>query len=104
VASTTLTIIPTTGGAGVRLVGEVDLATAAMLAKALDELVSRDADVYLELGELQFVDISGVSVLVAVATSLGAGRTMVLHDPPVVLRQILDCFWPGVAGIRVDVS
>ena len=103
-AGKALTITPATDGLGLRLIGEVDLATAPVLAEALDELVRGAGDVHLDLAELQFVDVSGASVVVAAAAALGAGRTLVLHRPPEVLNQILDRFWPGADRIRVDAS
>lgn len=103
-AEKALTITPMTGGPGLRLIGEVDLATGPVLAAALDELVRGGGDVHLDLAELQFVDVSGASVVVAAAAALGSGRTLVLHRPPAVLSQILDRFWPGADRIRVDWS
>jgi len=103
-AGKALTITPTADSAGLRLVGDIDLATAAALAAALDELVHGDGDVHLDLAELRFVDVSGASVVVSAAARLGADRAIVLHNPPSVLRQILDRFWPDAAWIQVDVS
>ena len=103
-AGKALTITPMIGRAGLRLIGDIDLATAAGLATALDELVHGDGDVHLDLAELQFVDVSGASVVVAAAAALGVHRALVLHDPPPVLSQILNRFWPDTAGIQVDGS
>lgn len=104
-----LTIRPMVGRSGLCLVGEVDLATAAALKSALDGLTEGDGDVHLDLAGLQFVDVSGVAVLVAAAAQLAPDRALVLHDPPPALSQILDRFWDGVArirvaGVRADVS
>lgn len=101
---TALTITPTKDGTGARLSGEIDLATAEVLAKALDELVHRGGDVHLDLADLRFVDVSGVAVVVAAAAELDSGRTVVLHHPPPALSQILNRFWPDVAHLRVDPS
>lgn len=103
-AGQALTITPMIDGPGLRLVGEVDLATAPVLAGALDELVRGDGDVHLDLAQLRFVDVSGASVVVAAAAELGAGRKLVLHRPPVALSQILARFWPGADRIQVDAS
>lgn len=102
-AGKALTITPMIGRAGLRLIGDIDLATAAGLAKSLDELVHGAGDVHLDLAELQFVDVSGASVVVSAATRLSADRTLVLHNAPPVLSQILNRFWPDAAGIQVDV-
>lgn len=99
-----LTIRPMAGSAGWRLVGDVDLATATVLAAALDEFAHADGDLHLDLADLTFVDVSGASVVVAAAGRLSADRAIVLHDPPPVLNRILDRFWPDAAGIQVDFS
>lgn len=103
-AGKALTITPMAGSAGLRLIGDVDLATAAALAAALGEFAHGDGDLHLDLAELRFVDVSGASVLVAAANQLGANRALVLHNPPPVLSQILDRFWPDAVGIQVAVS
>ncbi|HEX2300284.1 MAG TPA: STAS domain-containing protein [Pseudonocardiaceae bacterium] len=103
-AGKALTITPMTDSAGLCLVGDIDLATAAALAAALDDLVQGDGDIHLDLAELQFVDLSGASVMVSAATRLGPDRAIVLHNPPPVLSQMLQRFWPAAAGILVDVS
>lgn len=99
-----LTIRPMVSRTGLCLVGEVDLATAPALKSALEGLMDGDGDVHLDLAGLQFVDVSGVAVLVAAAAQMVPGRALVLHDPPHALSQILDRFWGGVARIRVDIS
>ena len=99
-----LIITPMSGRVGLRLVGEVDLATAPDLEAALDELLDGGQDVHLDLAELRFVDIGGAAVLVAAAARLAPGRSLVLHDPPPALREIVDRFWSGVVRIQLGDS
>lgn len=99
-----LIITPMSGRAGLRLVGEIDLATAPDLEAALDELLDGGGDVHLDLAELRFVDIKGAAVLVAAAARLAPDCSLVLHDPPPALCEIVDRFWSGVVRIRLDDS
>jgi anti-sigma B factor antagonist len=55
-------------GLVVRLAGELDLATVAQLAAPLNDLLAREPQpVVLEIGELEFMDSSGVAVLIRIA-------------------------------------
>lgn len=101
-AGEALIITPMTRRAGAELSGEVDLATRPVLQAVLDRLVSGDGDVHLGLAGVRFVDLSGAATLVAAAAQMGPDRTLVLHDPPLVLSQILYGFWNGVTRIQVN--
>lgn len=103
-AGKALTITPMIDRAGLRLIGDIDLATGAGLAKALDDVAHGVGDVHLDLAQLRFVDVSGASVVVTAAAALGVHRTLILHNPPPVLSQLLGRFWPDAAGIQVDVT
>ena len=63
---------------GLRLAGELDLATAPQLAEALLEFASSEGELHLNVSELTFLDSSGLHVILALARSRG-------HDGPVVL-------------------
>jgi anti-anti-sigma factor len=55
-------------GLVVRLAGELDLATVGQLAAPLKDLLAREQQpVVLELDELEFMDSSGVAVLIRIA-------------------------------------
>jgi anti-anti-sigma factor len=81
-------------GVGLRLDGEVDLSTAGKLGQALAELAAMNGDVKLELAGLRFIDLSGATVLANFAARLGTDRRLVLQDPPVMLRRMIDLLWP----------
>jgi anti-anti-sigma factor len=51
----------------VRLRGELDIATAALVAKRLGVLRDRHESVLLDLDGLTFIDVSGVSLVLAAA-------------------------------------
>jgi anti-anti-sigma regulatory factor len=98
-----LKIVPLVGRAGLRLAGELDLATRALFERELDaQLRIGSGDVHLELAELEFIDVGAVSLLATRAVGLGDGRRMLLHRPPPVMCRILDLFWGGVSEIEVE--
>ena len=79
---------------GVRVAGEVDATVRDSWHAALAPLADGDSDVYLDLSALTFIDVRGVAELVELACGLGEERQMVLHQPPRVLRQVMDALWP----------
>ncbi|WP_051799625.1 STAS domain-containing protein [Catenuloplanes japonicus] len=87
-------------GGGLRLVGVADLGTRAVLDRALAG-VPATADLHLELAQLAFIDVGGVTALVAAAGRLDAGRRLVLHDPPPELLRIIDVMWGRPRTIEV---
>ena len=84
-----LEISPLTGVTGLRLDGELDLATAPLLKEALVDLGS-ERDVHLDLALLTFLDSSGLHVLVALAQSLDGNRSVVLVNPSTAVRRCLE--------------
>lgn len=89
-----LVISPWAGGAGLRLVGEIDLCTHECLRAALEDAVHGRGDLHLELSGLAFIDLGGVAVVLRAADRLGPGRQMVVHQAPHSLRLALDLLWP----------
>jgi anti-sigma B factor antagonist len=81
----TLEISPHVDGVGMKLIGEVDLATAPQLREALAERGA--SDVVLDLSELTFMDSSGLGVLLTFAGSRnGHGPVVLLDSPPSIER------------------
>jgi anti-anti-sigma factor len=71
----------------VRPKGDLDIATTPMLAEILGDLAGRGASAVLDLGEVEFIDSSGLqTILTAHATSQrdGFGLTMLPGPPPVM--------------------
>jgi anti-sigma B factor antagonist len=72
----------------VELSGELDIATLTDVAGAADELLARPAQpVVLELGELRFLDSSGVTLLVRLANHFGQVRVGSATAP---VRRVLE--------------
>ena len=80
--------------AGVRVAGEVDATVRDSWHAALAALATVDGDVHLDLSALSFIDVRGVAELVELADGLGQERRLILHQPPRVLRQVMDVLWP----------
>ena len=89
---------------GLQLRGEIDLSNRHLLEAELADVARAGSDVHLDLAELDFIDIGGTAVLTRAAETLGAGRTLVLHDPPAVLCRILALSWPEPTNLSVAAS
>ena len=83
-------ISPLVNGKGLRLAGELDLATAPGLTEALLDFASSEGEVYLDLSEVSFLDSSGLRVILALARSRGDSRSVVLLDPSAAIMRILE--------------
>jgi anti-sigma B factor antagonist len=70
-----------------RLLGEVDLHSAASLSAKLDNLIANDNKIVLDLDEVGFLDSTGLGVLVAArtnATESGGDFVLVCNQPRIV--------------------
>jgi anti-anti-sigma factor len=75
-----LELSPLVDEVGIKLTGEVDLATARHLTDALAN-ISAESEVHLELTELTFIDSSGLSAIVAFARSRNGAGPLVMLNP-----------------------
>lgn len=83
---------------GLRVAGEVDVTSLAVLSRALASLPApARGEIHLELAGLEFIDVAGARELMSLAQS-GPATRLVLHDPPPVLRRLLALLWPGIAA------
>lgn len=71
--------------------GELDLAVADQLRAALEEASARDAAVVLvDLGECEFIDSTGIALLVHARKALeGRGGRLLLCEPVDQVREVL---------------
>ncbi|MGI5283866.1 STAS domain-containing protein [Nonomuraea polychroma] len=96
-----LEVSPLSGRPGIRVRGEISVVTRPSWEEALAELARQHAEVsYVELSDVGFVDMSGVTALAVTAMDLPGGRVVVEHPPPHVPR-VLEMFWPGLEEIEV---
>ncbi|MFI7294553.1 STAS domain-containing protein [Streptomyces sp. NPDC050121] len=96
-----LEVGPLSGRPGIRARGEINEATRSPWEEALAGLARQHGDVsYVELSEVGFVDVAGVTALAVTALALRGGRVVVEHPPPQVPR-VLGLFWPSLSRIEV---
>lgn len=97
-----LRVAPLPGRTGLKLSGEVSLATRADWEGALERALRAGGRMYrLELSTVTFVDVAGAGALAAAAQTLQDGRRLVLHEPPHTLCRLLDLFWPDLRTLEV---
>lgn len=86
-------------GLVVRLAGELDLATVGQLAAPLKDLLARQPQpVVLELGELEFMDSSGIAVIIRIANHFEQVETR--GAKPAVRRVIEVLGLSGRVGLQ----
>ena len=90
--------------AGLRLLGEHDLANVHEIAERLDLLADRDFAVVVDVSETEFMDVAVVRALLDGGEMLRArGRALVVHNgTPCVVQRLLDLVGSGLdcAGDR----
>src|SRR4029077_17086321 len=78
-------------GVSVVVRGEVDMATAPQLRDTLLALVDAGASrIVLDCRGLDFLDSSGIGVLIAVRKRLGDDGSLTLEAPPAHVRKVLE--------------
>ncbi|MEU9171536.1 STAS domain-containing protein [Streptomyces sp. NPDC048420] len=89
------------GRSGIRARGEISVVTRPSWEQALSELARRHAGVsYVELSDVAFIDVAGVTALAVTAMNLPDGR-VVVEKPPPQLPRVLEMFWPDLDRIEV---
>jgi anti-anti-sigma factor len=78
----------------VRVKGEVDVATCALLAASIGRAMEKGrgapVDLVIDLARVRFIDVSGIRVLVKAAHQARArGGSLVLRSPSRTLRRML---------------
>jgi anti-anti-sigma factor len=75
--------------------GEIDLASATRLDSALAQALSAGPRITLDLGDVTFMDSTGINAVVGVLHHLGrTPEAIVLRDPTDAVRRVL-----AIAGI-----
>jgi anti-sigma B factor antagonist len=71
--------------------GEVDMATAPQLRELLHSLADGGVEsIVLECRDLEFLDSTGIGVLVAVRNRLGDRGKLIIDSPPPHVRKVLE--------------
>jgi anti-sigma B factor antagonist len=80
--------------------GEIDVATAPQLREVLHELVQGGSKhIVLDCRALEFLDSSGIGLLVAVRKRLGEDGELVIESPPAQVRKVLE-----LTGVAAELS
>jgi len=85
----TLELSPLIGKVGIKLAGEVDLATAPQLNEVLANIWT-ESEILLDLSDLTFMDSSGVSAILAFARSRNGAGPLVMVDPPAEIERLFE--------------
>jgi anti-sigma B factor antagonist len=73
------------------LMGQLDLATAPLLAQEFLKVAQSDADVVLDIGLLTFIDSTGLSLFVSQHKKLQAeGHELVIYSPTPRARRLFE--------------
>lgn len=75
---------------GLRLGGELDLATVAELEAGLKPLVEKGGDITLDVADLRFMDSSAVQVLIRTVQGLDGRGRVILARPGTIVRRLVD--------------
>jgi anti-sigma B factor antagonist len=89
-------------GDGVRLIGELDLASYDEATRELSSLFETDGDVMLDLSELSFVDSSGIRLFIRLHLALEGRGTLTLRSPTPHVARILQMSGLADVGVRVE--
>ena len=73
----------------IRLEGDIDMLTSQRLRAAVADALGDDtnSEVVFEMAAVDFVDSSGLSVLIGIAQG---GRSVVLRNPTDVVRRVIE--------------
>ena len=83
-------ISPIPDGTGLKLSGELDLATTPKLTKALGDQPLDAGPVTLDLSELTFIDSCGLRGILALASSVNGNGPVVLLNPTTAVSRVFE--------------
>ena len=86
-----------------RLSGELDMATAETLRDALEPVVQANGRLVLDVGEITFIDSSGLRALLQLSEQMNGSAPLVLSQVPPSVRRLLEVVGlEAVPGIEVE--
>lgn len=77
------------GQRALRIIGKVDYRTTDALVQVLETVVGWQADVWVDMSRLEFIDVAGLRALADAARQLPEGRRMHLVDLAPLLSQVI---------------
>ena len=83
------TIARLDGGNGLKIAGELDLATSSQLTEALRD-ASSAGQVILDLSELTFLDSSGIHAILELARTQNGNGPVIILNPSYAVTRVFD--------------
>lgn len=87
-----LEIVTTEHPFGLRLSGEIDMASAPALEEALLVALADGRPVTVDMHDVTFIDSSGLKVMVSTATESTSRVSLTVKDPSRAVRRVLELF------------
>jgi anti-anti-sigma factor len=85
------------------LSGELDLATAHILQSALDEDGGSGGDLTFDLAGLEFMDSTGIKLIITAARKLEGRGWLILRSPAAPIQRVLELVQIGrIANVKVE--
>ncbi|MGI8983561.1 MAG: STAS domain-containing protein [Acidimicrobiales bacterium] len=79
-----------------KLRGEVDIATIAILEGSLSTLADGSGDIVVDLADVDFIGLAGLEVLCGRARCMHQrGDRLVISSPPPIARRVIDILGVG---------
>ena len=101
----TVTVDHGDGRVRVFAIGEVDMATADVLAGSLDRALEGGLPVVVDLSGVTFLDCAGIRTLIQGGTrALGNGQALTVANASPIVRRVLEIcgVWAWLAGQLTD--
>jgi anti-anti-sigma factor len=87
----TVNTVPTAAGCTVVLKGELDLANAETVKEELSAALAGEGSVVVDLTALEFIDSTGIALLITALRSEGAGERMrFIPSRSAAVRRVLE--------------
>jgi anti-anti-sigma factor len=100
-----LVIRRTTEPIGLSFTGAIDLFNVESVARSLNGELDGEGDLYIDLSQLEFCDVSGIRALVTAAENVGSRRRLVLQGLPPQIRTVMTVMgWTDLPGLVIGES
>lgn len=87
-----LEIVTTQEPFGLRLSGEIDMATAPALEEALLTALAQGRPVTIDMRDVSFIDSSGLKTIVTAAAETAGSVPLTVKEPSPAVRRVLELF------------
>jgi anti-sigma B factor antagonist len=85
-----LQILVTDDPNGVRLTGEIDMATAPALTEALLTAMAGGKTITIDMADVTFMDSSGLQAILAAAAEATTDDPLVVKDPSAAVLRVME--------------